>query len=146
MAENIITQSDDSHTRTMVFSVRVTFEENAALLGMMEEHGVRHRNAMIRALIRAGSGLLVADKEQVSAWQSMAGALVQAGNNINQMARLAHRGDLGWGAEERAEMRDLRRQCGALVPVMKGFCDAVQSRTRTRQAIARALKLVANAR
>lgn len=130
----------NTYRPTRVFSVRLDGEEFAALTQIMAQHNLTKRNTAIRALIRAGGGLLEVDKDVIAAWRTSGRALAQAGNNINQLARVANRGDLLWDAAERSDMRELRKLCLDTARRLRDFAKSASSRSASKATIANAIE------
>ena len=86
--------------RDQYVQTRVTEDEASAVDALVVKHGFKNRSALNRALLRVAAEMLEVDPQIVRAWKDLAKSNVQIGNNLNQMARRANRGELIWSEED----------------------------------------------
>lgn len=141
MARPMRQKSQDQQAESVVFSVRLSPEELAALLRLKDAHHIKSRNKAVVALIRAGGDLLVACPEQARSWTSIAQSLMRVGGDINRIARAATRGDLTWGETEQAAFQTYREETLRLARTLRGFAEAARGDRRSADAINKALAL-----
>lgn len=139
-------QSPRSKTRAVgtPTSVRLTQEEKDALDLICEEHGIAKRNTAIRALIRAGGGLIETDREVIAAWKTMGMTLAQQGNLLNQLARAANQGGLIWDKKDDQELQELRKSSLKLARMLADFARAAERRAQSKPILERTIKAFAD--
>lgn len=87
-----------------VFSIRMSAADKDAITQAARAQGLS-RNELMKRLARHAVGELTAPDDVIDAWSNALRQLNGACNNLNQMTKVARRGQLAWGDPERADVR-----------------------------------------
>ena len=127
-----------STTGGALLTCRLSQEEFEGFDQAWEAAGLASRSDAVRVLVRRAAGLFEPDHREIGAWAEVAHQLRGVATNINQMAKAANRGQIAWGAEERAEMRDLAKGVHDLEVRLRRLSQGARQASAARKALVEA--------